>query len=203
MNIRLLGDSALLVELPDFKVAQALRHEICASAWQGILELVPGYNSLLIETDPLKLDVERLATRIQKFATGSLFLPVPNEHEFAVRYDGPDLQAVAEVTGLTIAEVIGRHSASTYTVAFLGFAPGFPYLVGLDPALQVARLKTPRTRVPAGAVAIADQFAGIYPQATPGGWRLLGSTAAKLFDASRDTPALLAPGDRVRFRAMP
>jgi 5-oxoprolinase (ATP-hydrolysing) subunit B len=203
MKIRLAGDSAMLVELPDFKAAQALRHELCEAKWPGILELVPGYKSLLIETEPLKLDLEQLANRIQRLANGSLFLPMPAEHEFGVRYDGPDLQAVAEATDLTIPEVIRRHTAAIYTVAFLGFAPGFPYLVGLDPSLQVTRLKTPRTRVPAGAVAIADQFTGIYPQATPGGWRLLGSTEVKLFDPERATPALLAPGDRVRFRALP
>lgn len=201
MNIRLAGDSALLVELADFKAAQALRHELGESALPGILEMVPGYDSLLIEIDPLKLDAVKLAESIKRFVTGSLFLPIPVEHEIRVHYDGPDLQAVAQQTGLSVAEVVRRHTDVVYTVAFLGFAPGFPYLVGLDPALQVSRLKTPRARVPTGAVAIADQFTGIYPQSTPGGWRLLGRTDTRLFDASWTKPAILSPGDRVMLRA--
>lgn len=202
MKIRFAGDSALLVELPDFNAAHILRRDLLKHPRAGILELVPGYQSLLIEIDPLRIDAETLAADIARYPSDRNDRPQPVLHEIAVHYNGPDLQAVAEETGLTVVEVIRRHTASRYTVAFLGFAPGFPYLVGLDPALRVARLKIPRIRVPAGAVAIADQFAGIYPQATPGGWRLLGHTDALMFDAARAHPALLAPGDRVQFRAI-
>ncbi|MGH8372462.1 MAG: 5-oxoprolinase subunit B family protein [Gammaproteobacteria bacterium] len=202
MNIRLVGDSALLVELADFKTAQALRHELGESSRPGILEMVPGYTSLLIEIDPLTLDAAELADSIKQSATGSLFLPAPAEHEIRVHYDGPDLRSVAEQTGLTVAEVIRRHTDVVYTVAFLGFAPGFPYLVGLDPVLQLPRLKTPRARVPAGAVGIADQFTGIYPQATPGGWQLLGHTDTRLFDPGWPQPARLSPGDRITLEAL-
>lgn len=202
MNIRLVGDSALLVELSDFNAAQALRHQICQLSLPGVLEIVPGYQSVLIEVDPLMQDAEQFAATVQGSVSGSMFLPAPAEHHIDVQYDGMDLVSVAEETGLTVAEVIRRHSDAIYTVAFLGFAPGFPYLVGLDPALQVSRLKAPRTRVPAGSVAIADQFTGIYPRSTPGGWRLLGVTNAGLFDANRACPALFSPGDRVRFRAL-
>jgi KipI family sensor histidine kinase inhibitor len=100
-------------------------------------------------------------------------------------------------------ELVRRHTAPLYDVAFLGFVPGFPYLTGLDPALRLPRRAHPRTRVPAGSVAMADGYTGIYPQETPGGWHILGRCAARLFDAARAQPALLMPGDRVRFMAEP
>lgn len=118
-----------------------------------------------------------------------------------VRYDGADLAEVASLTGLGVDEVVRRHTAATYTVAFGGFMPGFAYLTGLDPALHVPRRSSPRPRVPAGSVAVAGEFAAVYPAATPGGWRLLGTCATPLFDVHRDPPALLRPGTRVRFVA--
>ena len=201
MNIRFWGDSALLVEVQDFHAAQRLREMLLARAFTGIRELVPGYRSLLIEADPLTADLAGIARRLPQLTQQSMFLPAPRQQEIEVHYDGEDLEAVARATGLAVQEVIRRHAAAHYTVAFLGFAPGFPYLVGLDAALRVPRLKTPRTHVPAGAVAIAGEFTGIYPQATPGGWRLLGHTDACLFNPALALPALLAPGDQVRFRA--
>ena len=119
--------------------------------------------------------------------------------EIPVRYDGEDLDEVAQLTGLDPSEVVRRHTAPTYTVAFLGFSPGFPYLVGLDPALEVPRLDTPRTSIPAGSVGLAGTQTGIYPTASPGGWRLIGRTEATLFDPARDPPSRLAPGGRLRF----
>ncbi|WIG55610.1 MAG: Allophanate hydrolase 2 subunit 1 [Rhodanobacteraceae bacterium] len=115
---------------------------------------------------------------------------------------GPDIDAIAEHAGLVRDEVIARHAAAEYTVAMLGFAPGFPYLLGLDAALHVPRRATPRTRVPAGSVAIGGAQTGIYPCELPGGWHLIGRTPLALFDPRRDPPCLLAPGDRVRFRAI-
>ncbi|HVU92653.1 MAG TPA: allophanate hydrolase subunit 1, partial [Jatrophihabitans sp.] len=120
--------------------------------------------------------------------------------ELAVEYDGPDLAATAAELGLSPAELVRRHAAGEYVVAFCGFAPGFAYLTGLDPALHVPRLAEPRTRVPAGAVGIAGEFTGVYPRPSPGGWRLLGRTDAVLWDLDRTPPALLPPGTRVRFR---
>ncbi|HEX5960369.1 MAG TPA: 5-oxoprolinase subunit PxpB [Rhodanobacteraceae bacterium] len=122
--------------------------------------------------------------------------------EVPVCYDGPDLDAVAAYAGLSRAEVIARHTAAAYTVAMLGFAPGFPYLLGLDPALHMPRREYPRTRVPAGSVAIGGAQTGIYPRELPGGWNLVGRTPLVLFDPLREPPCLLAPGDRVRFRAI-
>lgn len=112
---------------------------------------------------------------------------------------GPDLEAVAAATALSRDEVVARFCAPNYQVAMLGFAPGFPYLIGLDPTLAVPRLETPRTRVPAGSVAIGGAQAGVYPLEGPGGWRLLGRTQRELFDPRADPPTLLVPGDRVRF----
>ena len=125
--------------------------------------------------------------------------------EIPVCYDGefgPDLGEVAEHAKLAQAEVIALHTASEYHVAMLGFAPGFPYLLGLDARLHAPRRASPRTRVPAGSVAIGGAQTGIYPRELPGGWRLIGRTPLTLFDAQRDPPALLAPGQRVRFRAI-
>lgn len=126
--------------------------------------------------------------------------------EIPVRYggaDGVDLQAAADELGLSAEALIARHTAPLYTVAMLGFAPGFPYLLGLDPALQLPRLASPRTRVPAGSVGIGGAQTGIYPHESPGGWRLIGRTPLRLFDPERvEAPALLAPGDRVRFVAI-
>lgn len=114
----------------------------------------------------------------------------------------PDLSDVAAHAGLTVDQVISRHTAAEYTVAMLGFAPGFPYLLGLDDALQTPRRASPRTRVPAGAVGIGGAQAGIYPRELPGGWNLIGRTPVVLFDPCREPPCLLLPGDRVRFHAI-
>ena len=120
----------------------------------------------------------------------------------AVRYDGPDLAAVAELTGLTTTEVVAAHLASPWTVAFIGFAPGFGYLTGGDPRLHVPRRDHPRTRVPAGAVGLAGEFSGVYPRSSPGGWQLIGSTDAPMWDVRRHPAALLRPGTPVRFEAV-
>lgn len=203
MKFRYFGDSALLAEVASSAAAQQLRRALLQADIAGVCELVPGYNTLLIEFDPLILDTAKLERRLSKLSEQVPPAWEPREHEIAVRYDGEDLQEVARLAGTGIAEVIERHCAPHYTVAFLGFAPGFPYLSGLDPKLQVPRLKSPRIRVAAGSVAIAGEFAGIYPQATPGGWRLLGHTDAVLFDVGRPQPALLMPGDTLRFRPLP
>lgn len=203
MNIRFFGDSALLIDVTDSAVAQQLRHSLLQERIAGLRELVPGYATLLIEFDPLVLDATKLAHRLPKLTKRTSGARQEHEHEISLCYDGEDLDEVARLTGLETIEVIRRHCAPLYTVAFLGFAPGFAYLIGLDSRLHVPRLKSPRTRVPAGSVAIADEFTGIYPQATPGGWRLLGHTETLLFDAACATPALLLPGDKVRFRPLP
>jgi KipI family sensor histidine kinase inhibitor len=119
--------------------------------------------------------------------------------EVPVRYGGQDLPEVARITGLRESEVVERHLRPEYVVAFCGFAPGFGYLIGGDPALQVPRRSSPRTDVPAGSVGLAGEFCGVYPRRMPGGWQLIGSTDAVLWDLTRDPPSLLPPGTRVRF----
>jgi KipI family sensor histidine kinase inhibitor len=116
-----------------------------------------------------------------------------------VRYDGPDLDVVAGLTGLSREQVVERHARGAYRVRFCGFAPGFAYLDGLDPRLHVPRRAEPRRRVPAGAVGLAGEFTGVYPRASPGGWQLIGTTDVPLWDLHRTPPALLPPGTRVRF----
>lgn len=202
MKLRFMGDAALLVETEDAAQAQALRRALLELAIPGLRELVPGQASLLVSADPLLTDLNSLAARLPEIVTD-----VPQDrvrkHEFLTDYSGEDLAAVAKLTGLEPSEVVRRHTAATYQVAFLGFAPGFAYLTGLDPVLRLSRRIEPRTRVPAGSVAIADGFTGIYPQPSPGGWHILGHCSVQLFDASRAAPALLSPGDLVRFKAAP
>jgi len=202
MNARYMGDSALLVETRDSAEAQRLRHALDAERIPGLRQLVPGYSSLLLEADPLVADLDALARRLPELLRAPSQASISRLHEIPVCYTGEDLEAVAASLGMRMDEVVRRHSAPTYSVAFLGFAPGFAYLTGLDPALKLPRLATPRTRTPEGAVAMAGAFTGIYPQATPGGWRVLGSTSVRLFDVSRTSPALFAPGDQVRFKVI-
>ena len=200
MNTHFVGDSALLMDTQDARTAQQLRRAILKQSLRGIRELVPAYNSLLLEFDPLEFDVTNFIRLLPKFIHAKQTSITAREYDIAVTYDGEDLREIARITGLDIDEVIDRHRSAIYTVAFLGFAPGFPYLTGLDPKLQVPRMKSPRTKVSTGAVAIADEFSSIYPQSTPGGWRILGHTDIVLFDPEHAPPALLAPGDKVRFR---
>lgn len=202
MNTRPVGEQALLVETGSSAEAQALRRALVNRHLDGLLEAVPGQSSLLVVVNPLLLDLDALATELPRLLLDAG--PAASEsHELAVRYDGEDLAVIARRLNMDAAEVVRRHAEPLYTVAFLGFAPGFAYLTGLDPLLRLPRRADPRTRVPAGSLAMADEFTGIYPQATPGGWHLLGRCEVSLFDAARSPPALLAPGDRVRFKALP
>lgn len=203
MKTSFMGEGALLIETPDAAAAQDLRRALLGASLPGLRQLAPGQASLLVEADPLLTDLEALAARLPELARATPAAPEPRLHEFTVRYHGEDLAACAKRLGIEAAELVRRHAAPLYTVAFLGFAPGFPYLTGLDAGLKLPRRTDPRTRVPAGSVAMADEFTGIYPEATPGGWHLLGRCDASLFDAARAVPALLAPGDRVRFRPAP
>jgi KipI family sensor histidine kinase inhibitor len=193
------GDRAVLVELPLDADVLAWRRGIEQLAIAEIDELVPGERTLLLRLNR-PVDVPSFAERLAQAAPASAPAKQAAELMLDVRYDGADLAEVARLVGASPDDVIAWHSAARYTVAFCGFAPGFAYLHGLDPRLQVPRLATPRARVPAGAVAIAARYASVYPRPSPGGWRLLGSTDAVLWDVARTPPALLPPGTAVRFR---
>lgn len=172
-----------------------------ARALRAAMQGAPGVEDLIVGARTLTVILERGAhgeavlDRMQRPVDTSI-RSTGAEHTIPVTYDGEDLAGVAERTGRTIDDVITLHTGDTYTVAFLGFAPGFPYLIGLPRLLHLPRLATPRVRVPAGAVAIAGEFAGIYPRATAGGWNLLGRTETVIFEDARP---LLSPGDTVRF----
>lgn len=188
----------MLAEVDDLETVHRLDAAVRAAGLPGVVDVVPGYHTLLVTTATTR------QCAVVRDALPRLELPVLSQVrrrvvEVPVVYDGEDLPEVARLTGLSEGEVVQRHTAPDYLVAFLGFAPGFPYLVGLDPSLHVPRRSTPRTRVPAGSVGLAGPQTGIYPQPTPGGWQLIGRTDVVLFEPERDPPALLAAGDRLRF----
>jgi KipI family sensor histidine kinase inhibitor len=193
-NYQWMGDSAILIPTSSAATAHRLRAALTKANLPGVIETVVGADSLLVVLDPQQADLAAIQA-----ITPEDVRREPRTVEIPVRYDGPDLAEVAALTGLPEAEVVRRHAGATYTVAFSGFAPGFGYLTGLDKTLYVARRDAPRQRVPAGAVAIAGEYTGVYPRPTPGGWRLIGETDVVLFDADRDPPALFGPGDQVRF----
>lgn len=193
------GDRAALVDLDRPEQVLGLHAALDDEPPCGTVEMVPAARTLLVRFDPGRTSFERISAEIARHSVADGAHRSGPEVEVPVRYDGADLAEVATETGLSEAEVVRRHQASTYTVAFCGFAPGFGYLTGLDPRLHVPRKTTPRTRVPAGSVAIAGEYAAVYPRESPGGWRLLGRTDLPVWDVDRDPPNLLVPGTRVRF----
>ena len=200
MKVRVAGERGLLVEVEDLEMVHRLHAALRELDPPGVVELVPAYRTVLIVADPGQAEaLDELADRLPGLELPPAEAVAGETVEIPVRYDGEDLPEVAGLTGLGAEEVVRRHTAPEYTVAFLGFSPGFPYLVGLDPALEVPRRDTPRTSIPAGSVGLAGGQTGIYPTASPGGWQLIGRTQVTLFDPARDPPALLAPGTRLRF----
>jgi KipI family sensor histidine kinase inhibitor len=205
------GEEAVLVEVADLDDVLALGaalRSMAASAggpWGAVTDLVPGARTLLVVAGPrtdlvaLSRSVREVAARADRSAdpgAGRASVPVV---EVPVRYDGPDLGDVAALTGLTVSEVVAAHTRTPWRVAFGGFAPGFAYLVGGDARLRVPRRDTPRVSVPAGSVALAGGFSAVYPRPSPGGWQLIGTSGAVLWDVGRQPPALLTPGAAVRF----
>jgi len=209
MEIRPASDRSLLVSFGDaisMDAHRQVRRLMCALREDpaGILNLHPAYASVLIDFDPRRrshaemeaLVRERMLRPPEPADAGSRTVEIPVSYGGAF---GPDLEEVARHSGLTHAGVVELHASARYLVYFLGFSPGFPYLGGLPPELSTPRLPTPRKRVPAGSVAIGGSHTGIYPVASPGGWRIIGRTALRLFDAEASPPALLRMGDKVRF----
>jgi len=199
MRLLSAGSDGVLVEVADLDEALALFASLRDEPLTGVEELVPAARTVLVRFDPARTGPTELAKELLRRpltmtagAEGPL-VSVP------VHYDGDDLVEVARLCGLDQAEVVRRHTAAPWTVAFTGFAPGFAYLSGGDPALDVPRRAEPRTVIPAGSVALAGRFSAVYPSTSPGGWQLLGRTSLAMWDLGRDDPALLRPGMRVQF----
>lgn len=191
--------NALLVELPDLARTLDLLAALQAAPLAGVSELVPAARTILVYFDPWKTSASLLRSAIAGLRIAARQDGGGARVEIPVDYRGEDLAEVAALLGVDVPELIRRHTGQDYTVAFTGFAPGFAYLSGGHESLQVPRRSTPRTRVPAGSVALAGSFSAVYPDETPGGWQLLGTTAVRMWDLQRDPPALLQPGMRVRF----
>lgn len=195
ISFRPVGPSALLAEVGDALEAAALAGWARAAGVEAA-DVVPAARTVLFDgvTDPARLRATLAGW------SPSAAPPAGRLVEIPVVYDGPDLPRVAELWRRPVDQVVATHTSLELTSAFCGFAPGFAYLAGLPADLQVPRLETPRSRVPAGSVAIAGEWCGVYPTSSPGGWLLLGTTDVPLWDPAADPPALLAPGTRVRFR---
>ncbi len=204
------GDQALVVELGDEISPEINRrvHSLTGAIEQegvsGIVDIIPTYRSLLVQYDAMGTTLADLQDRLSDIESSmdegtfqrgrTIGIPTLYQGQYA-----PDLAFVAQNAGLTVDEVIGLHSGTDYLVHMMGFTPGFPYLGGLSEKLVTPRLDTPRVEIPAGSVGIADSQTGVYPVASPGGWRLIGKTPLKLFDADRDPPSLISAGDYIRF----
>jgi KipI family sensor histidine kinase inhibitor len=195
MRLLPFGPGAVLAEYDSLDEVIAVNDALRSSGLVGIDDVVPAARTILVRYD-----------KVDRQALDALLVPAPAAPrppgpliEIPVVYDGADLNEVASTTGMSSDEVIELHSSVVYSAAFLGFTPGWAYLVGLPRSLHLPRRSTPRTSVPAGSVAIASEFTGVYPTVSPGGWHLLGHTSATMFDVDRSKPALVTAGDRVRF----
>uniref|UniRef100_A0AAU3GZ53 Allophanate hydrolase subunit 1 n=1 Tax=Streptomyces sp. NBC_01401 TaxID=2903854 RepID=A0AAU3GZ53_9ACTN len=195
------GPHALLVELDSGEDAEAFHTELlrrrAAGELPGVREIVPGARTVLLDG----VADRTLAGKLRTWTVPPPARGAGEVVEIPVVYDGPDLADVAGAWGVDVGEVSRIHARTEFRVAFCGFAPGFGYLTGLPAHLSVERRATPRTRVPAGALAVAGPYTGVYPRPTPGGWQLIGRMPGPeaLWDPGREPAALLRPGVRVRF----
>lgn len=201
--VRDYGDRALLLECGSTDEVLALAAALRDLDLPGVSDIVPGARTVLVALSGAEKQAALRArvAGIRLPETAGTAAPQRADVVIDVVYDGADLDEVAALTGMSTGEVIEAHTGSRWRVGFGGFTPGFAYLVGGDPRLQVPRRTEPRTKVPAGSVGLAGEFSGIYPRESPGGWQLIGRTGAVLWDIGRPQPALLAPGMWVRFRA--
>ena len=209
-KFRLAGDRGLLVEFGDAitpeinQSVRAMTFALEAAVVPGVREVIPTYRSVVVVYDPLTTHPSLLSSKILSLHEGlaRIETPAPKESVIPVCYGGeygPDITFVAEHNRIGIDDVIRLHSEPSYPIYMLGFSPGFPFLGGLSEKLHTPRLTSPRTRVPAGSVGIANNQTGIYPIASPGGWQLIGRSPVRLFDLERSDPFLLRAGDTLRF----
>jgi len=206
----LAGDRALVVELGDSVEPEANRRvhgllrEVERCGLPGVVDLVPTYRSLLVQYNPAETSLRALQDALVGIEreVGEGTVDTPRVVRLPTLYGGaygPDLDLVAKNAGLSAEDAVRAHSGVGYMVYMMGFTPGFPYLGGLAPELATPRLDTPRAEIPAGSVGIAGDQTGVYPLASPGGWRLIGRTPLRLFDPAREPPSLLSADDCVRF----
>ncbi|TDD28144.1 allophanate hydrolase subunit 1 [Kribbella turkmenica] len=195
MRILPSGDHALLVELDDLDQVLGYYAALSAAPPAGVIDIVPAARTVMVSTSG-GLNVLAHALRAVEPVAGDRV--AGDLLEIPVVYDGEDLSDVASFLGCAVPELIERHCADEWTVAFCGFAPGFGYLTGAG-TWDIQRRTSPRTKVPAGAVALAGEFSGVYPRESPGGWQLIGHTDVRIFDQGREPAALFHPGRRVRF----
>ncbi|MFM9035332.1 MAG: 5-oxoprolinase subunit B family protein [Mycobacterium sp.] len=205
VTLRAYGDRALLIECACTAEVLAFTEAIREQSLPGVADIVPGARTVLVTL----AGPDRLPATRARLAGLAVRPPEKAQPEAAtelvidVVYDGADLAEVAHLLSMHPDEVVAAHTGKPWRVGFGGFAPGFAYLTDGDPILAVPRRPEPRTRVPAGSVALAGEFSGVYPRESPGGWQLIGHTDAVLWDLDRPEPALLTPGRWVRFREMP
>lgn len=205
MSVRPFGDRAFLIELEQRRDPELVaRSRAIADAWEarGFGTAIPAYASAVVSFDPARTPYLEALRAAEALDREPIALPDPASGALVlvpVRYDGPDLAETAARSGLAIDALIALHTAGTYTAWFLGFMPGFAYLGPLDPRIIAPRRSSPRSRVPAGSVAVADGQTAVYPADSPGGWQLIGSTDLRPFDADGDPVSRIRAGDRVRF----
>jgi KipI family sensor histidine kinase inhibitor len=207
-----LGDTALLIELGETINLEVNRKVVTLSDaiqnayLNGVEELVPTYRSLLVRYNPLKITYEQLVSHVQSIEKAAEEMPLAEKSEKAIipvvygGENGPDLAYVAQYHGLVESKIVQLHSSREYRVYMIGFVAGFPYLGEVADEIATPRLETPRLKVPAGSVGIAEKQTGIYPREAPGGWRIIGRTPIKLFNPLQQPPALLKTGDIVKFK---
>ncbi|MCX2163103.1 carboxyltransferase domain-containing protein [Corynebacterium auriscanis] len=202
--IHRVGTRAILVDLPDLTTVMAWHSALVASPLHGQIDCIAAARTVLVVLDSPR-SAKDAATKLANFSPASATQATPRDITINVRYDGEDLQEAAEAAGMTVDELIDWHTSTTFVGAFGGFAPGFTYCVpedGSPQTLDMPRKATPRTSVPAGAVGLAGEFSAVYPRQSPGGWQLIGTTTDPMWDSAKDNPALIAPGDRVHYRAV-
>jgi KipI family sensor histidine kinase inhibitor len=197
------GSTALLVELDELDDVLALYAALADEPPEGVVDVVPAARTVLVVTDPARTTLTAVADAVRRTTPRPSGQRTGEAIELPVHYDGADLDELAEQLDLSSGELVQRHTGAEWTVAFCGFAPGFGYLTQPGAAWDVPRRATPRTKVPAGSVALAGEFSGVYPRESPGGWQLIGRTDVAVFDLAREPAALLRPGTRVRFVEAP
>jgi KipI family sensor histidine kinase inhibitor len=199
-----MGDAAVSVAVGGPEEARSLAEAVVGAGWPEVREVVGGLRSVLVVVDPAGADLDALGAAVAQIDPDGSERRPSRTHRLPAAFDGPDLEEVCGQTGIDADELVGLLAATTLRVALVGFSPGFAYLTGLpEPLRAVRRRAVPRPSVPAGSVALAGGFAAVYPQATPGGWQLIGRTAARLFDPMAPPFALLGPGDAVRLVPVP